>query len=78
MSKMEILAELPKLNLVELGEIRERIWQLEEEELLSGRAGPSQKEKALLDDELDEYSRDGNAGSSWAEVASRLRQPGAG
>lgn len=73
MSKAEILEQLPKLSSVELGEIRERIWQLEEEELLSGRAKPSEKEKALLDEELEDYARDPNAGSSWVEVESRLK-----
>jgi hypothetical protein len=49
MSKAEILEQLPKLNSVELREICDRIWQLEEEQLLSGRANPSDAEKALLD-----------------------------
>lgn len=74
MSKSEILEELPKLSSVELREIRDRIFQLEEEELLSGRAKPSNEEKALLDRELEDYSRDPNAGSSWQEVQSRLKQ----
>jgi len=65
MSKAEILEQLPKLNSVELREICDRIWQLEEEQLLSGRANPSDEEKALLDRELEEYSRDREAGSSW-------------
>jgi hypothetical protein len=54
MSKTEILEELPKLNSVELREIRDRIWQLEEEELVSGRAKPSEEEKKLLDRELED------------------------
>ncbi len=74
MSKTEILEELPKLNSVELREIHDRIWQLEEEELLSGRAKPTEEEKALLDHELEDYARDANAGSSWQEVQSRLKQ----
>jgi hypothetical protein len=73
MSKTEILEELPKLNSVELREIRDRIWQLEEEELLSGRAKPSEEEKKLLDRELEDYSRNRDAGSSWEEVKSHLK-----
>jgi putative addiction module component (TIGR02574 family) len=72
-SKTEILEQLPKLDSVALREIRDRIWQIEEEELLSGRAKPSEEEKELLDRELEDYARDPNAGSSWEEVASRLR-----
>ena len=73
MSKAEVLEQLPKLNSVELREICDRMWQLEEEQLLSGRANPSDEEKALLDRELEEYSRDGE-GSSWEDVKSRLKQ----
>jgi putative addiction module component (TIGR02574 family) len=72
-SKTEILKELPKLDSVELREIRDRIWQIEEEELLTGRALPTATEKKLLDRELDDYSRDPKAGSSWEEVETRLR-----
>jgi hypothetical protein len=71
-SKAEILEQLPKLNSVDLREICDRIWQLEEEQLLSGRATPSDEEKALLDWELEDYSRDREAGSSWEEVKCRL------
>jgi putative addiction module component (TIGR02574 family) len=74
MSKAEILEQLPKLNSVDLREICDRIWQLEEEQLLSGRATPSDEEKALLDRELEDYSRDREAGSSWEDVKSRLKQ----
>ena len=73
MSKTEILEQLPKLDSVELREIRDRIWQIEEEELLSGRAKPSEEEKQVLDRELEGYSRDPDAGSSWEEVRSRLK-----
>jgi hypothetical protein len=74
MSKAEILEQLPKLNPVELQEIRDRIWQLEEEELLSGRADPSDEEKALLDREFEDFARTPNAGSSWEDVKSRLKK----
>ncbi len=73
MSTTEILQELPKLSSVERKEIRERIWQLEEEDLLSGKIGPSDQEKTLLDRELEDYAADRNSGSSWAEVESRLK-----
>ena len=72
MSKAEILEQLPKLDSVDLREIRDRICQLEEEALLSGRAHPSDEEKALLDRELEEFARDPASGSSWGEVKSRL------
>ena len=74
MSKAEILEELPKLNSVELREICDRIWQLEEKQLLSGRTNASEEEKALLDSELEDYSRDREAGSSWEDVKSRLKR----
>ena len=74
MSKAEILDQLPKLNPVELQEIRDRIWQLEEEELLSGRAQPSDAEKALLDREFEDFVREPTSGSSWEEVKSRLKR----
>ena len=74
MSKREILEELPKLNAADLREIHARIWQLEEEELLSGRTKPSEEEKALLDRELEDYLGNRDAGSSWEDVESRLKQ----
>lgn len=74
MSKAEILAELPKLNAVELREIQDRIFQLEEEELVNGRAQPSEEEKALLDREYEDYSRNPQAGSDWKDVQTRLKK----
>ena len=74
MSKAEILEQLPKLNSTELREICDRIWQLEEEQLLSGSVNPSDQEKALLDSELEDYSRNPKAGSTWQHVKSRLKQ----
>ena len=74
MSKAEILQILPKLNAAELREIHDRILQLEEEDLVSGRATPNEEEKALLDRELEAYSFNPDVGSSWEEVDSRLKQ----
>ena len=58
----------------DLREICDRIWQPEEEQLLSGRATPSDEEKALLDSELEDYSRNPEAGPGWQEIKSRLKQ----
>jgi putative addiction module component (TIGR02574 family) len=73
MSKMEILAELPKLELADRREIFDRICEMEEHDLLTG--GATAEEKKLLDRELEEYQRNPAAGSSWNEVEARLRKP---
>jgi hypothetical protein len=73
MSKMEILAELPKLELADRREIFDRICEMEERDLLTG--GATDEEKKLLDSELEEYRRNPEAGSSWNEVEARLRKP---
>ena len=73
MSKKEILAELPKLELAERREIFDRICELAERDLLTG--GATDEEKALLDRELAEYRKNPEAGSSWSEVEARLRKP---
>jgi putative addiction module component (TIGR02574 family) len=74
MSKMEILAELPKLELADRREIFDRICEMEERDLLLG-SQPTAEEKALLDRELEEYQRNPEAGSTWNEVEARLRKP---
>jgi len=73
MSKMEILAELPKLDMAARREIFDRLCEMEERDLLNGVATP--EEKALLDCELEEYRRTPDAGSSWEEVEARIRKP---
>ena len=72
MSKMEILAELPKLGLAERREIFDRICEMEDRDLLTG--GATDEEKAMLDRELEEYRQNPKAGSAWNEVEARLRQ----
>jgi len=74
MSKVEILAELPKLELADRREILDRICEMEERDLLLG-SQPTAEEKALLDRELEEYRRNPEAGSTWNEVEARLRKP---
>ena len=73
MSKKEILAELPKLDIQDRREIFDRICEMEEHDLLNGIATPD--EKALLDRELEEYRNNPDAGSSWNEVEARIRKP---
>lgn len=70
---MEILAELPKLDLADRREIFDRICEMEERDLLNGVATP--EEKALLDRELEEYQRNPEAGSTWNDVEKRIRKP---
>ena len=70
---MEILAELPKLELADDREIFDRICKMEERDLLTG--GATNEEKARLDRELVEYRRNPEAGSSWNEVEARIRKP---
>ena len=74
MSKMEILAELPKLELADRREIFDRICEIEERDLING-GGATAEERALLDRELEEYRRNPEAGSAWNEVEARVRKP---
>lgn len=69
---MEILAELPKLELADRREIFDRICEIEELDLITG--GATAEEKALLDRELAEYRQNPEAGSSWNEVEARIRK----
>ena len=73
MSKTEILAELPKLDVADRREIFDRGCEMEERDLLTG--GATDEEKALLDRELEEYRRNPEAGSTWNEVEARIRKP---
>jgi putative addiction module component (TIGR02574 family) len=68
MSKAEILGELPKLSREDRSEILDRLWALEEE------AGPSEREKLLLEEAQAAYDADPTAGAPWAEVQARLRK----
>jgi hypothetical protein len=72
MSKAEILAELPKLRPDERAQVFQKLCELQEDDLVRG-AGPSPEEKALLDEALAGYERDGDAGKPWREVLHRIR-----
>ena len=74
MSKMEILAELPKLGLEDRREIFERIGELEEYDLLHG-SKPTAEENPLLDRELQDYRKNPEAGSPWNKVEARISNP---
>jgi putative addiction module component (TIGR02574 family) len=69
---MEILAELPKLEVADRREIFDRICEMEERDLITG--GATDEEKKLLDRELAEYRQNPKAGSSWSDVEARLRK----
>jgi putative addiction module component (TIGR02574 family) len=68
MSKAEILAELPKLSAQDRGEILAQLWRLEE------AAGPTENEKALLNEAQADYEANPDAGAPWSEVEARLRK----
>jgi putative addiction module component (TIGR02574 family) len=67
MSKAEILAALPQLSPQERGEILDRLWRMEE------AAGPTSREKTLLDEAQADYDADPKPGAPWTEVEARLR-----
>ncbi len=73
MSKLEILAELPKLDLADRREIFDRMCEMQEQDLLVG-TGATVEEKALLDRELEEYRQNPETGSNWNEVEARRRR----
>jgi putative addiction module component (TIGR02574 family) len=73
MNKSDILQELPKLAHGDRREILERIWEIDEADLLKG-AQLDTDEKSLLDRELEEYQANPKAGAQWKEVEARLRQ----
>ena len=67
MSKSEILAELPRLSPEERAEIIDRLWHLEE------AAGPTEREKTLLNEAQASYDAHPADGAPWRDVAARLR-----
>ncbi len=73
MSTAQILEELPRLSRPERREVFDRLYELEETDLLRFPE-PDDTEKALLDRELEAYAQTPNAGAPSPEVAARLRQ----
>jgi putative addiction module component (TIGR02574 family) len=72
MSKAEILEEFAKLTPAERSELWDALWTLEERDLL-GVGTPTAEEKGVLDQEMEDYKKNPQAGSSWSEVEARLR-----
>lgn len=72
MSKTEILQELPRLTREERGEIVAKARELDGEEWIDPAV--TEHEKRILDAELEEFARNPDAGSTWAEVEARIRQ----
>jgi len=73
MTKSAILEELPKLGHGDRRELVERIWVMEETDLLRG-APLDADEKSMLDREFDEFQVNPKAGAEWKEIEPRLRQ----
>ncbi len=67
MSKTEILQELPGLSAPERGEILDRLLLLDEE------AGPTSRERSILNEAQAAYDADQIAGEPWLEVEAQLR-----
>jgi putative addiction module component (TIGR02574 family) len=67
MSKAEILAELPRLTPEDRAEILNRLWDMEER-------GPTEHEKAVLNEAQAAYDADSSPGTPWREVEARMRK----
>lgn len=68
MSKAEILAELPRLSPKDRAEILDQLWRME------AAAGPTEAEKALLNEAQTDYEANPAGGRPWREVEARLRR----
>ena len=73
MSKVEILADLPRLTRAERQEIRLKLAELDGDIWTDAEEPLTTSEKALLETRLVLYERDPDAGSSWEEVETRIR-----
>jgi len=73
MSKVEILADLPRLTRAERQEIRLRLAELDGDLWTDGEDPLTNADKALLETRLALYEKDPEAGGSWEEVETRIR-----
>jgi hypothetical protein len=72
MSKNEILLELSRLPAPDRREILDRLWEIEEGDVLHANE-PSPEEKTLLDEALAAYERNPGAGRPWRDVLAEIR-----
>ena len=73
MSKNEILQELPHLPVLDRREILNRLWDLEEWDVLRVDE-PSVDEKMALDEALNAFACNPGAGRPWREVLAEIRE----
>ncbi len=71
MSKIEILAELPKLSREERREVVKKVHEIDGDDWLD-EGELSDAEKALLEARLAEHERDPGAAIPWSEFETRL------
>ena len=75
MGKAEILAALPGLKADERRQVFQRLYELQDEDILQG-SEPTADEKRVLDQALAEIERDGNAGTPWRQSLNQIRRNG--
>ena len=68
----EILDELPRLKVEELAAVQAKLDELAGEVWLDG-GELTDADKMALDAALADYQKNPDAGSSWAEVETRIR-----
>jgi putative addiction module component (TIGR02574 family) len=71
MSAAEIVVQLPKLTPEERRAVRRRLDELEGNQWLDD-GELTETEKQLLQERLEAYEADPNAGSPWAETKARI------
>ena len=71
MGKADSLDAVSELSLADRSEILARLLQLEAADDLRG---PSASERQLLDEELEDYRANPEAGAAWKAVENRLRR----
>ena len=73
MSKNEILQELPRLPVLDRREILNRLWDLEEWDVLHVDE-PCAEEKQALDAALEAFASNPGAGRPWRNVLAEIRE----